>query len=100
MDLIDGISDIENFGIDLKLLSSEAEDFYCEALKIWFETERGYSCYSQTNKEFVVGSSEIDLATIYIHDSVLRIKPIHKKFNGILSVIYNIFLSNFGKLSR
>ena len=68
MDLVDGISDIENFGIDLKLPSSEAEDFYCEALRIWFDTERGYSCYTTTNKEFIVGSNDIDLATIYIHD--------------------------------
>ena len=33
MNIIDGISDLKNFGIDLKLDSIDAEAFYCEALR-------------------------------------------------------------------
>tara|TARA_R100001460_G_scaffold55558_1_gene94926 strand:- start:58 stop:513 length:456 start_codon:yes stop_codon:yes gene_type:complete len=98
MDLVDGISDIENFGIDLKLPSSEAEDFYCEALRIWFDTERGYSCYTTTNKEFIVGSNDIDLATIYIHDSVLRMKPISDDPYEILMCILEFIAENHKKV--
>tara|TARA_R100000734_G_C3288409_1_gene80666 strand:- start:404 stop:862 length:459 start_codon:yes stop_codon:yes gene_type:complete len=98
MDLIDGISDIENFGIDLKLSSSEAEDFYCEALRIWFSTERGYSCYTTTNKEFVVGSGDTDLATIYIYDSVLRMKSMAEEPYEILMCILEFIAENHKKV--
>ena len=98
MDLIDGISDLENFGIDLKLQSSDAEEFYCEALRIWFSTERGYSCYTATNKEFVVGSKEMDIATIYIHDSVLRMKPMADDPYEILMCILEFIAENHKKV--
>ena len=35
--MIDGLDDIENFGIDLKLYSHAAESFYCSVLRSWFE---------------------------------------------------------------
>lgn len=98
MDLIDGISDLENFGIDLKLPNSESEEFYCEALRRWFSTERGYSCYATTNKEFVVGSKEIDVATIYIYDSVLRMKPIADDPYEILMCILEFIAENHKKV--
>ena len=98
MDLIDGISDLENFGIDLKLNSSDAEAFYTEALKIWFSTERGYECYTSTDKEFTVSSMEVDLATIYIYDSVLRVKPIEKDPYEILMCILEFIAENHRKV--
>ena len=98
MDLIDGISDLENFGIDLKLPNSESEEFYCEALRRWFSTERGYTCYATTNKEFVVGSKEIDVATIYIYDSVLRMKPIIDDPYEILMCILEFIAENHKKV--
>ena len=98
MDLIDGISDLENFGIDLKLNSSDAEAFYTEALKIWFSTERGYECYGSTDKEFIVSSMEVDLATIYIHDSVLRVKPLKKDPYEILMCILEFIAENHRKV--
>ena len=98
MDLIDGISNLENFGIDLKLPNPESEEFYCEALRRWFSTERGYSCYTTTNKEFVVGSKEIDVATIYIHDSVLRMKPIADDPYEILMCILEFIAENHKKV--
>lgn len=98
MDLIDGISDLENFGIDLKLSSSEAEAFYCEALRIWFSTERGYNCQAETDKEFLVSSRETDLATIYIHDSVLRVKPIEKDPYEILMCLLEFIAENHKKV--
>ena len=98
MDLIDGISDLENFGIDLKLKSSEAEKFYTDALRIWFSTERGYECTAQTDKEFIVSSMEVELATIYIHDSVLRVKPIEKDPYEILMCILEFIAENHRKV--
>ena len=68
--------DIDNFGIDLKLDSLEAEAFYCEALRLWFEDAKGYETLSMTDREFTLGDGFEDLATIYIHDSILRIKAV------------------------
>ena len=98
MDLIDGVSDLENFGIDLKLPSSEAEEFYCEALRIWFSTERGYKCVECTSKEFKIVASGMDLATIYIHDSVLRLKPIEKDPYEVLMCILEFIAENHKKV--
>ena len=98
MSILDGISDIENFGIDLKLRSSEAEEFYCEALRLWFSTERGYECESCTDKEFIVRSNETDVATIYIHDSVLRIKSLDEEPYEILMCILEFIAENHKKV--
>ncbi len=77
MSLIDGISDLKNFGIDLKLESIDAEAFYCEALRLWFEDEKGYNTVPVTDREFTLDlMGDGDIATIYISDSTLRILPI------------------------
>ena len=77
MNIIDGISDLKNFGIDLKLESIDAEAFYCEALRLWFEDEKGYNTISVTDREFTLDlMGDGDIATIYISDSTLRILPI------------------------
>jgi hypothetical protein len=68
--------DIDNFGIDLKLDSLEAEAFYCEALRLWFEDAKGYETLSMTDREFTLSDGFEDLASIYILDSILRIKAI------------------------
>ena len=77
MNIIDGISDLKNFGIDLKLDSIEAEAFYCEALRLWFEDEKGYDTVAITDREFTIEiMGEGDIATIYISDSTLRMLPL------------------------
>ena len=85
MSLIDGISDLKNFGIDLKLDSLDAEAFYCEALRLWFEDEKGYNTISITDREFTIDiMGEGDIATIYISDSTLRMIPIQEDSMEIL----------------
>ena len=40
--MMDDLSNIENFGIDLKLESEHMEEFYCETLRQWFMDPKGY----------------------------------------------------------
>ena len=40
--MMDNFTNIENFGIDLKLETEEAEMFYCETLRQWFMDEKEY----------------------------------------------------------
>tara|TARA_R100000458_G_C8186333_1_gene181561 strand:+ start:214 stop:639 length:426 start_codon:yes stop_codon:yes gene_type:complete len=88
MNIIDGISDLKNFGIDLKLNSIDAEAFYCEALRLWFEDEKGYDTVAITDREFTIEiMGEGDVATIYISDSTLRMLPIQEDSMEILLCI-------------
>ncbi len=88
MNIIDGISDLKNFGIDLKLDSIDAEAFYCEALRLWFEDEKGYDTVAITDREFTVEiMGEGDIATIYISDSTLRMLPIQEDSMEVLLCI-------------
>ena len=88
MNIIDGISDLKNFGIDLKLDSIDAEAFYCEALRLWFEDEKGYNTISITDREFTIDiMGEGDIATIYISDSTLRMLPIQEDSMEVLLCI-------------
>ena len=88
MNIIDGISDLKNFGIDLKLDSIDAEAFYCEALRLWFEDEKGYDTVAITDREFTIEiMGEGDIATIYISDSTLRMLPIQEDSMEILLCI-------------
>mgnify|MGYP001191273749 FL=1 len=88
MNIIDGISDLKNFGIDLKLNSIDAEAFYCEALRLWFEDEKGYDTVAITDREFTIEiMGEGDIATIYISDSTLRMLPIQEDSMEILLCI-------------
>ena len=88
MNIIDGISDLKNFGIDLKLDSIDAEAFYCEALRLWFEDEKGYDTVAITDREFTIEiMGEGDIATIYISDSTLRMLPIQEDSMEVLLCI-------------
>ena len=88
MNIIDGISDLKNFGIDLKLDSIDAEAFYCEALRLWFEDEKGYDTVAITDREFTIEiMGEGDIATIYISDSTLRMIPIQEDSMEVLLCI-------------
>ena len=88
MNIIDGISDLKNFGIDLKLDSIDAEAFYCEALRLWFEDEKGYVTVAITDREFTIEiMGEGDIATIYISDSTLRLIPIQEDSMEVLLCI-------------
>ena len=76
MDLIDGVSNLINFGIDLKLTSRDAELFYTEALRLWFENNKGYDAFVITDREFTLSMGKGDIASVFIYDSILRIKPV------------------------
>ena len=73
---MDNLANIENFGIDLKLESEEAEIFYCETLRRWFMEEKEYLTMSITDREFELEKDGELVCIVYIFDSVLRIKPI------------------------
>jgi len=105
MNIIDGISDLKNFGIDLKLDSIDAEAFYCEALRLWFEDEKGYDTVAITDREFTIEiMGEGDVATIYISDSTLRMVPVQEESMEILLcvlefVVYNYICENEEEVS-
>ena len=76
MNLVDDGGSVDGFGIDLKLNSIEAEEFYCEALRLWFEDSKGYHTPSMTSLEFMLNDGFNDVSVIYIEDSILRMKAI------------------------
>ena len=73
---MDNFTNIENFGIDLKLETDEAEMFYCETLRQWFMDEKDYVTISVTDREFEIEKNGELIGVVYIFDSVLRLKPI------------------------
>jgi len=76
MNLVDDMGSIDNFGIDLKLNSIEAEEFYCEALRLWFEDSKGFHTLSLTSQEFMLNDGFNDVSVVYIEDSILRMKSL------------------------
>jgi len=74
--MMDNFTNIENFGIDLKLETEEAEMFYCETLRQWFMDEKEYVTISVTDREFELEKDGELIGVVYIFDSVLRLKPI------------------------
>jgi|TARA_R110000823_G_scaffold308646_2_gene432330 hypothetical protein len=76
MNLVDAGGNIENFGVNLKLNSIEAEEFYCEAMRLWFEDNKGYHTLSLTSHEFMLNDGFNDISVIYIEDSILRMKAL------------------------
>ena len=74
--MMDNFTNIENFGIDLKLETEEAEMFYCETLRQWFMDEKEYVTISVTDREFGLEKDGELIGVVYIFDSVLRLKPI------------------------
>ena len=76
MNLVDAAGNIESFGVNLKLNSIEAEEFYCEAMRLWFEDNKGYHTLSLTSHEFMLNDGFNDISVIYIEDSILRMKAL------------------------
>ena len=76
MDLVNAAGNIENFGVNLKLNSIEAEEFYCEAMRLWFEDNKGYHTLPLTSHEFMLNDGFNDISVIYIEDSILRMKAL------------------------
>ena len=76
MNLVDDGGSIDNFGIDLKLNSIEAEEFYCEALRLWFEDSKGFNTLSLTSQEFMLNDGFNDVSVVYIENSILRMKSL------------------------
>jgi len=74
--MLDNLKNIENFGIDLKLDTEEAEIFYCETLRQWFMDEKRYVTVSVTDREFELEKDGELIGVVYVFDSVLRLKPI------------------------
>ncbi len=97
MDLINGISNLMNFGIDLKLRSYDAEAFYIEALRQWFEREKGYYAEIITDREFNVNMGYGDIASVFIEDSILRMRPIMDDPYEILICLLEFIADNHHK---
>ena len=76
MNLVDDGGNIDNFGIDLKLNSIGAQEFYCEALRLWFEDSKGFNTLSLTSQEFMLNDGFNDVSVVYIEDSILRMKSL------------------------
>tara|TARA_R110002110_G_scaffold261214_1_gene477035 strand:- start:148 stop:573 length:426 start_codon:yes stop_codon:yes gene_type:complete len=76
MNLVDDGGSIDNFGIDLKLNSIGAQEFYCEALRLWFEDSKGFNTLSLTSQEFMLNDGFNDVSVVYIEDSILRMKSL------------------------
>ena len=74
--MMDNFTNIENFGIDLKLENEEAEMFYCETLRQWFMDDKDYVTISVTDREIELEKNGELIGVVYIFDSVLRLKPI------------------------
>ncbi len=76
MDLISKLEDLKNFGIDLKLDNEEMEVFYVKSLRYFFDEKEDLYCVQVTDRELELSSTEDQLATVYVKDSVLRIVPL------------------------
>ena len=76
MAMMDDLTNLENFGIDLKLDSEQAEIFYCETLRQWFMDKKDYVTISITDREFELEKDGELIGVVYIFDSILRLKPI------------------------
>ena len=68
--MMDDLSNIENFGIDLKLESEHMEEFYCETLRQWFMDPKGYVTISITDREFELEKDGELIGVVYIFDSI------------------------------
>ena len=84
MDLTEAVADLNNFGIDLKLEEYEDEVFYSSAIKEWFILNCEYEVYTIDEREFGVELEGENIATIYIQNSVLAIRPIGENPYGVL----------------
>ena len=96
MNLVDDGS-LDGFGIDLKLNSVEAEEFYCEALRLWFEDSKGYHTLSTTSLEFMLNDGFNDVSIVYIEDSILRMKSMSEDPYETLVSMLEFIASNHKK---
>ena len=88
MNLVDDGGSIDNFGIDLKLNSIGAQEFYCEALRLWFEDSKGFNTLSLTSQEFMLNDGFNDVSVVYIEDSILRMKSlIEDPYETLISML-------------
>ena len=92
-----GMGNMDDFGIDLKLESFEAEAFYCEALRLWFEKNKGYDTLSMTDREFTISDGFDDVASVFIEDSILRMRPIAEDPYEILVCLLEFIAENHKK---
>lgn len=76
MDLTNTLINIEGFGIDLKLETKQAEEYYINVLRDWFVDERDYEVSKVKGTEFYLSKDGTKIAGIYISSSILRIRPI------------------------
>ncbi len=97
MNFIGGGDSIDGFGVDLKLDSIEAEEFYCEAIRLWLEKEKGYDGLSITSREFTVNDGFEDIATVYITDSILRIRSLSEDSYEILIMLLEFIAEHHTK---
>ena len=80
MDLMDKLSDIENFGIDLKLKTVEEQELYCRILFAWLQEKGDYQMYFIDSLEFGVDfyspTMERNTVNVYFQDSAIRFNPL------------------------
>lgn len=95
--MIEGMGDLENFGIDLKLESHDAEVFYCQVLRNWFEEIKGYRAYNITETEFTLSLEGEHVSNVYIEHSVLRMRPIQRDPYEVLVCLLEFIADNHKK---
>lgn len=88
MDLKDKLSDLENFGINLKLTDYDAQAFYTEYLRLWLIDSRGWDTIIVDETEFIVEKNMRNVVSIFIEDGILRFKlPAEDVYNVVMDVL-------------
>jgi len=96
MDLISKIEDLKNFGIDLKLESSEMEVFYVKSMKYFFDEKDLLFCRQVSDLELEISDEVEPIATVFVKDSVLRIIPLGEDPYSVLMEVLE-FVANLHK---
>lgn len=95
--MIDSLSDLDGFGIDLKLNNVAAEAFYCGVLRSWFEEIKGYITVPVGDREFSLLLDGDQVASIYIEDSILRMRSFEIDPYEVLICILEFIADNHKK---
>ena len=95
--MIEGLDDVEKFGIDLKLQSYEEEVFYTTVLRQWFEDIKGYYTHPVNEMEFDLSFGDDPVATVYIEHSILRMRAIKDDPYEILICLLEFIADNHKK---
>ena len=93
MDLISKIEDLKNFGIDLKLESSEMEVFYVKSMKYFFDEKDFLFCRQVSDLELEISNEVELLASVFVKDSVLRIIPLGEDPYAVLMEVLEFVAS-------